>query len=97
MNQINKNPDTLGLPAPIAVLGLGYVGLPLALAFGQHLPTFAFDVDAERVDDLRSGCDRHAVHDSDALQPPHLTYTSNPEDLAAAEALLSALEAPDRG
>ena len=42
----------------IAVVGLGYVGLPLALAFGRRFPTLGFDIDAERVAELRAGHDR---------------------------------------
>ena len=37
----------------IAVIGLGYVGLPLAVAFGRKLPTLGFDIDAKRVAELR--------------------------------------------
>ena len=94
---MNSRPDNPDLPTPIAVLGLGYAGLPLALAFGQHLPTIAFDIDPVRVDELRSGCDRHGDHGPDALQPPHLTYTSNPEDLASARFHIVAVPTPVDG
>jgi UDP-N-acetyl-D-galactosamine dehydrogenase len=91
---MDPQPDKPDLPSPIAVLGLGYVGLPLALAFGQRLPTIAFDVDARRVDELQSGCDRHGEHAPDALHPPHLTYTSNPEDLVGARFHIVAVPTP---
>jgi UDP-N-acetyl-D-galactosamine dehydrogenase len=45
--------------ARIAVIGLGYVGLPLALEFGKRHPTFGFDIDAARVAGLRAGEDRN--------------------------------------
>ncbi|MEE1557130.1 MAG: nucleotide sugar dehydrogenase, partial [Alphaproteobacteria bacterium] len=43
---------------PIAVIGLGYVGLPLAVALARHFPTIGYDVDAARIDELRQGHDR---------------------------------------
>ena len=45
----------------VAVVGLGYVGLPVAIGFGAHLPdTVGFDIDASRVDELKKGHDRTA-------------------------------------
>jgi len=44
--------------AKIAVIGLGYVGLPLAAEFGKQLPVIGFDIDAERIGELREGRDR---------------------------------------
>jgi UDP-N-acetyl-D-galactosamine dehydrogenase len=54
----------------IAVIGLGYVGLPVALSFGRHLPTVGFDIRPKRVEELRRG------HDD--------TMEVTPEQLAAA-------------
>ncbi|MDV3237440.1 MAG: Vi polysaccharide biosynthesis UDP-N-acetylglucosamine C-6 dehydrogenase TviB [Gammaproteobacteria bacterium] len=59
--------------AKIAVVGLGYVGLPLAVEFGKCLPTVGFDIKAERIAELRAG------HDS--------TLEVSPEELAAATRL----------
>src|SRR5687767_13732728 len=42
----------------LAVIGLGYVGLPLAVEFGKQLPVVGFDIDAERVGELKNGHDR---------------------------------------
>ncbi|EMS32410.1 UDP-glucose dehydrogenase [Mariniradius saccharolyticus AK6] len=44
--------------AKIAIIGLGYVGLPLAVAFAEKYPTIGFDIDAERVKQLQKGHDR---------------------------------------
>ncbi len=41
----------------IAVIGLGYVGLPLAVAFGRHAHTIGFDVQQKRIDELKNGID----------------------------------------
>ncbi|MEN1727755.1 MAG: hypothetical protein AAGJ52_04875, partial [Pseudomonadota bacterium] len=43
--------------ASIAVIGLGYVGLPLAVNFGQQFKTIGFDIKPERIDELRAGVD----------------------------------------
>jgi UDP-N-acetyl-D-galactosamine dehydrogenase len=40
----------------IAVIGLGYVGLPLAVEFGKHRDVIGFDVNAARVEELQGGC-----------------------------------------
>jgi UDP-N-acetyl-D-galactosamine dehydrogenase len=57
----------------IGVIGLGYVGLPLAAEFGKHYDTVGFDIDATRIQELRKGLDR--------------TLETTPEELAAASRL----------
>ncbi|WP_305080247.1 hypothetical protein [Methylococcus sp. Mc7] len=47
------NPDNVR----IAIIGLGYVGLPLAVEFGKHFPTIGFDLKQARIDELRAGQD----------------------------------------
>ena len=42
----------------IAIIGLGYVGLPLAVALSRHFPTIGLDVDSRRIDEIRTGRDR---------------------------------------
>ena len=42
----------------IAVIGLGYVGLPLAVAFAEKYPVLGFDINQTRIDDLRNGVDK---------------------------------------
>jgi len=68
--------------ARIAVIGLGYVGLPLAVEFGRHFPTLGFDINAERVRELRSGLDRTLEVDSTELAAAsQLNYASDPARL----------------
>ena len=43
--------------AKIGIIGLGYVGLPLAVEFGKQFDTLGFDIHADRVDELRKGID----------------------------------------
>lgn len=69
-------------PLKIAIIGLGYVGLPLAVAFGQELPVVGFDTWQQRVDELNAGHDR--THETSAEQlaaAQLLQYSANPADL----------------
>ena len=67
----------------VAVVGLGYVGLPLAVEFGKKFETFGFDLDIERLDKLRCGIDSTLETTSDDLNcAKKLKYTSNSADLA---------------
>jgi UDP-N-acetyl-D-galactosamine dehydrogenase len=67
----------------IGIIGLGYVGLPLAVELGKHYPTMGLDINAPRVAELQSGKDSTLEVDEDELKlATQLTYTSNPSDLA---------------
>lgn len=67
----------------LGIIGLGYVGLPLAVEFGKHFPTLGLDVNEVRVRELRSGYDGTREVESELLnQASRLRYTSNPQDLA---------------
>ncbi len=70
----------------ISVIGLGYVGLPVAIAFARRgVPVVAYDIDANRVGELRAGVDRtHEVDAADLIQAS-LLYTTDPADLMAAD------------
>ena len=66
----------------IAIIGLGYVGLPLAAEFGKHRSVVGFDINKARVAELRSGHDQTLEVSSDDLKAAtQLTYTTNLEDL----------------
>ncbi len=67
----------------LAVIGLGYVGLPLAVEFGKRHPTLGFDIRAARVDELRGGHDAtREVAPEDLAASPHLAYSADPALLA---------------
>jgi UDP-N-acetyl-D-galactosamine dehydrogenase len=51
----------------IGVIGLGYVGLPLAVEFGRKIKTLGFDINQHRIEELRNGKDRTLETDSDEL------------------------------
>jgi len=62
----------------IAVIGLGYVGLPLAVEFGKHLPVVGFDINASRIEALCTGTDHTLeVSDEELTQASHLNYSSD--------------------
>jgi UDP-N-acetyl-D-galactosamine dehydrogenase len=66
----------------IAVVGLGYVGLPLAVEFGKKLPVVGFDINRERIKELESGIDHTLETSSDDLKAAtNLSYTFNIDDL----------------
>ena len=72
------------LPSCVAVVGLGYVGLPLACAFSRIVPTIAFDVDRDRIRDLQNGHDRNHEIGSEALKSENLCLTDDPAALCQA-------------
>jgi UDP-N-acetyl-D-galactosamine dehydrogenase len=67
----------------IGVVGLGYVGLPLAVEFGKKYPTIGFDINAARVAELEAGEDSTLECSSDELaEAKHLSYTSSMDAIA---------------
>lgn len=70
----------------ISVLGLGYVGLPVATAFGRAgFQVVGFDIDARRVTELSQGEDRTREVEHELLRAPGLRFSSKAEDLSAAD------------
>jgi UDP-N-acetyl-D-glucosamine/UDP-N-acetyl-D-galactosamine dehydrogenase len=79
----------------IAIIGLGYVGLPVALAFARHFPdTIGFDIDDRRVADLRRGHDRSGEQDSDTLLATTLRLTADRADLSGHTFFVIAVPTP---
>lgn len=69
--------------APIAVIGLGYVGLPLAVEFGKQRKVLGFDINAARIDELRSGKDNTLEVEADEMaEAKYLSFTDDLNDLA---------------
>lgn len=79
------HPIDSGGKAKIAVIGLGYVGLPLAIAFAEKYRVLGFDIDEERIAELQNGIDRTQEADVEALhhvtQINDLTLSANVSDL----------------
>ena len=79
----------------IAIIGLGYVGLPLAVEFGKHFPTIGFDINQARVAELRAGKDSTLEVNSDELsQASQLTYTTAIDDIKPANIYIVTVPTP---
>lgn len=79
----------------IAIIGLGYVGLPLAVEFGKKYPTLGFDINERRVGELREGIDNTLeVESGELAQATQLTYSTNPEELRAANFFIVTVPTP---
>ncbi|MFW3963858.1 Vi polysaccharide biosynthesis UDP-N-acetylglucosamine C-6 dehydrogenase TviB [Acinetobacter radioresistens] len=66
----------------IAIIGLGYVGLPLAVEFGKKVPVTGFDIHQKRIDELKAGQDHTLeVSPEELTQATQLTYSAQLEDL----------------
>ena len=88
MNQINKTKT-------LAIIGLGYVGLPLAVEFGKKYPVIGFDVNESRISELKSGVDRTLEVDKKELGlADYLSYTSNSTDLKSAQIFIVTVPTP---
>ncbi len=81
-------------PRCIGVVGLGYVGLPIAVAFGKVRPVVGFDINEEKVEELRRGIDRTGEVSSADLQAAQIQYTCKPADLKAADFIIVAVPTP---
>jgi UDP-N-acetyl-D-galactosamine dehydrogenase len=79
----------------VAVVGLGYVGLPLAVEFGKKRETIGFDLSVAKVESYRKFVDPTGEMSSEDLRASRqLTVTTNPADLARADYLIVAVPTP---
>jgi UDP-N-acetyl-D-galactosamine dehydrogenase len=79
----------------IGIIGLGYVGLPLAVAFGRKFPTLGFDIDANRVAELKAGKDGTLeVSAADLAAVDQLTYSASADDLAGCNTFIVTVPTP---
>jgi UDP-N-acetyl-D-galactosamine dehydrogenase len=79
----------------IAIIGLGYVGLPLAVEFGKKYSVLGFDINQARVDELQRGHDSTLeVCDTELSMADKLTYSSNKADLANANIYIVTVPTP---
>lgn len=79
---------------PLAVMGLGYVGLPLAVALSRHMDVIGFDINAARVAELAAGHDHTREVLDDALAAARVRYTADPAALAEAAVIIVAVPTP---
>jgi len=79
----------------IAIIGLGYVGFPLAVEFGKQYPTLGFDIDATRISELNRGYDRtQEVSDAQLKASSQLTFSSELNDLAGCNTFIVTVPTP---
>lgn len=78
----------------VAVVGLGYVGLPLAVHLARHFDVVGYDLKQDRVDELVAGRDRTLEVDEAALRAAGIHFTTRPEDLARCRLLIVAVPTP---
>lgn len=86
---------TINASPVVAVVGLGYVGLPLVVEFGKHGPTLGFDVARDKVSKCREGTDpSREIPDAEMAQAVHARYTDRAQDLAEADMIIVAVPTP---
>ncbi|MBB5021962.1 nucleotide sugar dehydrogenase [Desulfurispira natronophila] len=78
----------------IGVVGLGYVGLPLAVEFSKHFNTWGYDIDVERVNQINLGYDHTREVDSVQLQGSALQVTSNLQDISSCNVFIITVPTP---
>lgn len=84
---IHKTPEN-----KIAVIGLGNIGLPLAIEFGRKYQTLGFDLDKERITTLSQGIDNRNVNNKPIEVPKNLTFSSEIEGLKACNIFILAVQ-----
>lgn len=80
---------------PIAIIGLGYVGLPLAVEFGKKRAVIGFDIKPDRIEQLRQRVDTTLEVDASELaEARHLSFTTNPDDLRRCSVFIVTVPTP---
>jgi len=82
---MNVQESSTNLTRKISVIGLGYVGLPVAVAFGARQPVVAFDINPHRIQQLKEGLDNTGEIERSILQNAQLNLTLNAADLKQAD------------
>lgn len=79
----------------LAIIGLGYVGLPLAVEFGKIIPTLGFDINQARIEELNTGHDHTLETTKEELQAAsYLSYTTQVQDLSKANIFIVTVPTP---
>ena len=78
----------------LAVVGLGYVGLPVAVTFGKTHEVMGFDINDRRINELKENYDRTNEVTTEDLKEANIKFTSNAEDLKAADFIIVAVPTP---
>lgn len=81
----------------MAVVGLGYVGLPLAVSMSKHFEVIGYDLKSDRIKELESGFDRTMEVSKKALRNAKILFTSKPENLSLCRLIIVAVPTPIDG
>jgi len=84
----------MDLGSRIVVIGLGYVGLPLAVALARNFSTIGFDIDEDRVAELKNGRDRTREVDADELSSSSLRLTADRDECRGADIYIVTVPTP---
>ncbi len=86
---------TLPAHPRIAIIGLGYVGLPLAVEFGKKYPVTGFDIKQHRIDELKAGRDStREVEPAELAEARHLGFTADSEQLRTCNVFIVTVPTP---
>jgi UDP-N-acetyl-D-galactosamine dehydrogenase len=94
MSEAKIYEDLLGRKAKLAVIGLGYVGLPIALEFARKVPVIGFDINAKRIDMMRNGIDPSKEVDAAEFANRDIVFTDDIEILKQARFFIVAVPTP---
>lgn len=86
--------DIINKKAKVAIIGLGYVGLPIALAFAKKVSVIGFDINEERVKMMRKGIDPSQELDKEAFKDADISFTAKLEELKEARFFIIAVPTP---
>jgi UDP-N-acetyl-D-glucosamine/UDP-N-acetyl-D-galactosamine dehydrogenase len=86
--------DLSSRTSPLAVVGLGYVGLPLAVALAEHFDVIGFDISPERIRELQEGRDRTGEVAADRLAGTRIEYSADPAVMRRAGLIIVAVPTP---
>lgn len=91
---MNLYNDLVNKKEKLAVIGLGYVGLPIAIEFAKKIKVIGFDIKPDRVELMKKGIDPSRELDAEAFDGCDIHYTANPEDLSDAKFYVVAVPTP---
>src|SRR6516225_5184132 len=94
MNEVRIYEELLGKKAKLAVIGLGYVGLPIALEFARKISVIGFDINARRIQMMRAGIDPSKEVDAAEFKDRDIVFTDDLEVLREARFFIVAVPTP---
>ncbi|MBR6956736.1 MAG: nucleotide sugar dehydrogenase, partial [Firmicutes bacterium] len=85
--------DLISGKGKLALVGLGYVGMPIAVEFAKHINVIGFDINKQRIDEYRNGIDS-TNEVGEAIKNTTVDFTSDPEKLGEASFIVVAVPTP---